>query len=891
MSDYTRDYYRGRSFNFANEWAKGTHYFNDEYNTDFVSYKGALLVCNISHMSSTSNEPTLIYGDPDNPKIPTGVRSEYWDFVTGGTPGPMGGIFIPKYNQETGMLSWTIVNGDNATVPDETLIKGKDGVTPKFRVNSLGYWEVSYDNENSWSNTGTKAKGDKGDPLTYNDLTPTQIANLQAPAVAAAAQVAEVINEAELTMKDVEEAIKDARKALEGANSAISEANKATTAANKSLANSELAISKAESATTKVNSAISDATDATRNAEKAADRAYEAATRADQNTNCLREVVEKCIWATDQAHRAAHKVLDLLGLVEQSRKDADSALDSAKKALKKAEKASELIDQVTSDAEKATDDAKAATAQLQEALDAANKAAKDAADFKETATKAIEDVKKSAESAIEDLSEEAQKQLQELVESYQEILNQLKEDTEAALKAAQDKLDELYNKIEAFIDEYTKKLHDLHEDVDDAIARSRRATDDAKDAALTTLRHLDECKKQCELTKEACEKATAAADRAEASADACDSFVTEYQPQIDKVIKHIKTLVGQDKNKSVRDIAVEELAKQLIPENANEALDTLEEIAAWIQNHPDDASAMNADIEELKKNMGIGEEMINSEIQRSKAKDEEHDTKITDLSDLVEEIEKQGTAAIEKGENVIKTLGMNEDGTYKEFTDSHYMKGDDANDNHILTFAQALIALDAKLYEVASDTTDWSGILDAAIKELKKELSSSAEEMFDTKVDKDSVGVAEGVASLDTEGKVPIEQISSYFDDVKDGYMDTREFTEVSPSGETEVNPHYMHFFANHENGEYIDLIEGESDKLYIDKQDNILYRWSGSKYVKLSFDIAELEVYIRENLADTLSDTFIKKGASNLNSVEILDFKEAIGIIGVEDFEIDSIF
>lgn len=145
MSDYTRDYYRGRSFNFANEWSKNTHYFNDEYNTDFVSYKGALLVCNISHLSDTSNEPTLLY-DGDS-KLPTGVRSEYWDFVTAGTPGPRGEVIVPVYNQETGMLSWKVA--DDASLPSDTLIKGRDGVTPKFRINSAGYWEVSYDNGSS----------------------------------------------------------------------------------------------------------------------------------------------------------------------------------------------------------------------------------------------------------------------------------------------------------------------------------------------------------------------------------------------------------------------------------------------------------------------------------------------------------------------------------------------------------------------------------------------------------------------------------------------------------------------------------------------------------------------------------------------------------------------
>lgn len=59
------------------------------------------------------------------------------------------------------------------------------------------------------------------------------------------------------------------------------------------------------------------------------------------------------------------------------------------------------------------------------------------------------------------------------------------------------------------------------------------------------------------------------------------------------------TLVGSDTGKSARTIANEELAKQLIPEGAKESLDTLTEIAAWIQDHPDDVAGINAAISKL----------------------------------------------------------------------------------------------------------------------------------------------------------------------------------------------------------------------------------------------------------------------------------------------------
>lgn len=84
--------------------------------------------------------------------------------------------------------------------------------------------------------------------------------------------------------------------------------------------------------------------------------------------------------------------------------------------------------------------------------------------------------------------------------------------------------------------------------------------------------------------------------------------VTENEGAIEALDGQVATLVGEDTDKSVRTIANEELAKQLIPEGAKEALNELQEIAAWIQSHPDDASAMNAAITALQNKLaGIGD--------------------------------------------------------------------------------------------------------------------------------------------------------------------------------------------------------------------------------------------------------------------------------------------
>lgn len=79
-----------------------------------------------------------------------------------------------------------------------------------------------------------------------------------------------------------------------------------------------------------------------------------------------------------------------------------------------------------------------------------------------------------------------------------------------------------------------------------------------------------------------------------------DTAITE---RIDGIEEDVDTLIGTDTGKSVRTIANEELAKQLIAEGADASLDSLQEIAAWIQSHPNDASAMNDAIVALQNQL------------------------------------------------------------------------------------------------------------------------------------------------------------------------------------------------------------------------------------------------------------------------------------------------
>ena len=99
-----------------------------------------------------------------------------------------------------------------------------------------------------------------------------------------------------------------------------------------------------------------------------------------------------------------------------------------------------------------------------------------------------------------------------------------------------------------------------------------------------------------------------ATESLEAAINDIIAYVKQNRSAIDANISTVNgkvtTLIGSDAAKSVRTIANEELAAQLIPSTAKESLDTLQEIAAWIQNHPDDASAMNTAITNLQNLVG-----------------------------------------------------------------------------------------------------------------------------------------------------------------------------------------------------------------------------------------------------------------------------------------------
>ncbi len=141
---------------------------------------------------------------------------------------------------------------------------------------------------------------------------------------------------------------------------------------------------------------------------------------------------------------------------------------------------------------------------------------------------------------------------------------------------------------------------------DEVVAAAKKAGDDAQadvDALEEKVGTVADGKTVVQMIEDA--KTDATYDDTEVR-----GLIGDNADDISEINGKMTTLIGDDTGKSARTIANEELAKQLIPENAAENLNELQEIAAWIQSHPNDASAMNAAISALQAKVDTGDQTV-----------------------------------------------------------------------------------------------------------------------------------------------------------------------------------------------------------------------------------------------------------------------------------------
>ena len=74
----------------------------------------------------------------------------------------------------------------------------------------------------------------------------------------------------------------------------------------------------------------------------------------------------------------------------------------------------------------------------------------------------------------------------------------------------------------------------------------------------------------------------------------------------------VNTLVGADANKSVRTVALEVLSEQLLADGVTENFETLQELAAWLADHPEEAAEMNLMIQQHSAQLGSLQDTTNA---------------------------------------------------------------------------------------------------------------------------------------------------------------------------------------------------------------------------------------------------------------------------------------
>lgn len=174
-----------------------------------------------------------------------------------------------------------------------------------------------------------------------------------------------------------------------------------------------------------------------------------------------------------------------------------------------------------------------------------------------------------------------------------------------------------------------------------------KAVKDASDAINATIGDVVEGKTVVEMINDA--KTAATYDDTEVRELIADNAeaIEAHKTAVDGTVT---TLVGNDTGKSVRTIANEELAAQLLSGSADADFKTLQELAAWLEDHPEDVAEINLNISNLQKLVGtlpedatatdiVGyiAEAVSAEKSRAEGVESGLDTRIKAVEDAIGE--------------------------------------------------------------------------------------------------------------------------------------------------------------------------------------------------------------------------------------------------------------
>lgn len=187
---HSRDYYKGKSVEFAGEWTSGVRYFNDEYLNSLVVYTekdttgniihSALLACKKTHIAaynssipdSTNNQPHLIIND-DLGTI--GIEpNDYWIFVSGsltGTPGMPG-----KSTEVVNTYLEAVALANENNISKIVFVKEEKGI---YIITDIGELKKIISTSDLLELAENKVDKELGKGLSTNDFSNTEKAKLK----------------------------------------------------------------------------------------------------------------------------------------------------------------------------------------------------------------------------------------------------------------------------------------------------------------------------------------------------------------------------------------------------------------------------------------------------------------------------------------------------------------------------------------------------------------------------------------------------------------------------------------------------------------------------------------------------------------------------------------
>lgn len=216
----------------------------------------------------------------------------------------------------------------------------------------------------------------------------------------------------------------------------------------------------------------------------------------------------------------------------------------------------------------------------------------------------------------------------------------------------------------------------LSTDLSDLLTRVNDLSSTVDGNKTSTETQLEDLTNRVSVNEAAINNHSSALNSVMLKAVANETSIQGLQGSVEELDGIIDTLVGTDSNKSVRAIAIEVLVEQLLADGNTENFETLQQLAAWLADHPEEAAEMNLAIQQNSAAIGA--------LQSSVGKN---------------------TVLIEQLQERINALSSEEDGLLsqaKEYTDTQIQTVNEALNSYKLITDKKLDSFSSSLRD-ASD--------------------------------------------------------------------------------------------------------------------------------------------------------------------------------------------